>query len=497
MLLDFIASVSSMNTGSALLWALTIAACVLWQGLLLLAAWNGLSVPSLTGELQRLGALDAENSLPAQPLERLSIVVAACNEAEHLRRTIPRLLALDYPDYEIIAINDRSTDQTGSVLEGFAAHDARLRVVHVEHLPDGWLGKVHALSCGVQRATGAWLLFTDADISFERAALRAAVRFATANDNDHLVVLPMLESRAESRSATGAASSVNITRVRDAIKSLSVHLFNMCFAMMFFVGIKARRVARQGTTAFVGMGAFNLVRRSAWEHAGERLAALDETIHRFTNPVANPVATLARPFAWLKMEVVDDLGVGMLMKRYGRGGEYQGRSAIVLGSDMMSLEWYPSLASSIQGIEKNSFAAFGEYRYGLLAYRVLLLWSATLLPLVLGLVHLVHGSVAVFASIVGLMFFYPGCVGVGAAWLLHRLGGAGRKLPVPAGTLFLLPLGFALLGYALVRSAWMFGKQGGIVWRGTLYPAAALRAGQRVRLWRRGAESTHAGNGIN
>ena len=106
-------------------------------------------------------------------MPRVSIIVPARNEAEHIEAALVSLLQLDYPDYEVIAVDDRSNDATGVILDRLASHwrahgeasDHRLKVLHVSDLPQGWLGKVHAMWKAAQQATGEWLLFTDADVS--------------------------------------------------------------------------------------------------------------------------------------------------------------------------------------------------------------------------------------------------------------------------------------------------------------------------------------------
>jgi glycosyltransferase involved in cell wall biosynthesis len=116
-----------------------------------------------------------------QPLQiavpRLSVIVAARNEADCIESCIRSLFRQDYPDLEVVAVNDRSTDDTGEILGRLAIEFAdRLPVVHVSALPAGWFGKPHALNCGLQTATGSLVCFTDADCEFHApAALRATV----------------------------------------------------------------------------------------------------------------------------------------------------------------------------------------------------------------------------------------------------------------------------------------------------------------------------------
>src|SRR4029077_1009189 len=124
---------------------------------------------------------------------RVSIIVPACNEAADIEATLTRLLDLDYDNYEVIAVDDRSTDHTGEIMKRVAASPAahrRLRVVHVTELPPGWLGKTHAMwSAGLQ-AGGDWLLFTDADVLFKPEVLRRALAYAESENADHVGVFP-------------------------------------------------------------------------------------------------------------------------------------------------------------------------------------------------------------------------------------------------------------------------------------------------------------------
>jgi len=131
---------------------------------------------------------------------RVSIIVPARNEEESIRQTLVQLLALDYPNYEIIAVNDRSTDRTGQIMEEVAASSQSLgllklgllKVIHISELPAGWLGKTHAMWIAGQQASGDWLLFTDADVLFKPDSLRRAVAYAKAERADHVVLFPRM-----------------------------------------------------------------------------------------------------------------------------------------------------------------------------------------------------------------------------------------------------------------------------------------------------------------
>ncbi len=132
---------------------------------------------------------------PDAPLPRLTLLVAGKDEEPNIERCLRSILAQDYPDLQVIAINDRSADRTGEIIDRLAAHDPHLTPIHVEHVRDGWFGKNNAMREGMQRATGEFLCFTDADCTFDSPKLlAAAVRFAQRGAIDFLSVLPRLEA---------------------------------------------------------------------------------------------------------------------------------------------------------------------------------------------------------------------------------------------------------------------------------------------------------------
>jgi len=237
---------------------------------------------------------------------RVSIVLAARNEGTTLGAAVPTMLALDYPEFELIAVNDRSEDDTGAVLDQLAAANPRLRVVHVRELPAGWLGKNHALHTGAAQATSDWILFTDADIHFTPDALRRAVAYARAQAIDHLAAIPRLTERG--------------------------HWLGICvnaFGYSFNTAVRPWRIPDPRSRSFGGVGAFNLVRTTTYRklHGHE------------------PV----------RLRPDDDMKLGKLMKAGGS-------SELVLGEGAVSVEWYDSVRALVHGLTKNAYAV-AEYRF--------------------------------------------------------------------------------------------------------------------------------------
>lgn len=129
-------------------------------------------------------------------LPKVSVLVAGKNEEKNIERCLRSLLAQNYPDLEVIAINDRSDDRTGAIMDKIASESqGRLRVVHIQSLPEGWLGKPHAMYEGTKLATGDYLLYTDADCCFQCPdAVRISVEYSMNKKVDLLSVMPVLET---------------------------------------------------------------------------------------------------------------------------------------------------------------------------------------------------------------------------------------------------------------------------------------------------------------
>jgi len=116
--------------------------------------------------MSRLPWLRDAAPLSLQNAPLISVIFAARDEAEKLPAALATLLAQDYPRFEVIAVNDRSRDQTASILHEFERASQRLKVINLGNLPPGWLGKPHALVAGFEQSRGEWIVFTDADVHF-------------------------------------------------------------------------------------------------------------------------------------------------------------------------------------------------------------------------------------------------------------------------------------------------------------------------------------------
>lgn len=152
-----------------------------------------LTVHSLSRQRHLLATHDLSLSASDAPL--ISILVPARNEQDRvLEPCIRSILAQDYGNFEVIAVNDRSTDQTGAILQTLAGTDERLCVIDGRELPPGWLGKPHAMEQALNHARGEWILATDADMIFEPSALRTALDRVLDNNADALTLIPRFET---------------------------------------------------------------------------------------------------------------------------------------------------------------------------------------------------------------------------------------------------------------------------------------------------------------
>lgn len=343
---------------------------------------------------------------PDKECPRISILFAARDEEEKLPAALATLMKIDYPDLEVIGVDDRSSDSTGRVLDEFASAHQRLRVVHVKRLPERWLGKPHGLQKAYEASSGEWLLFTDADVNFKPDVVRRAVSLGKAHNVDHLTLFGEVEM-------VGFWEKVLVT----------------FFGVGFHLGTNPAQASNPRSSRYVGTGAFQLLRRSAYEASGT---------HRR-----------------LAMEVVDDMKLGKIVKQAGF------RCGCAVAQDFVTVRWHAGLGNLVRGVTKNFFAGAG-YDLRLVTVQLAGLLMMDILPF--AGVLLGHGWIRVLSAIAVVI-----AVGfhAGVAWAM-------RVSPLYALT---HPLGAALFCYMLLRSTVVTLWQGGIVWRDTFYPLEELKRG--------------------
>ncbi len=141
---------------------------------------------------RRMNRLQAGASPPIpSPAPLATILVPAKDEAERIETCLTAALTQDYPNFEIIAVDDRSTDGTPEILDRLAEKSPRLTALHVPSgdLPQGWAGKTNALHMAVPKAKGDWLLFIDADVVVTPILLSRLLNLAAARSYDAVSLL--------------------------------------------------------------------------------------------------------------------------------------------------------------------------------------------------------------------------------------------------------------------------------------------------------------------
>ncbi len=277
--------------------------------------------------LRNLSHLDPLDGVAAPSPKRwpgVSVIMAARDEAAHVGEAVASRLADDYPDLEVLLVDDRSVDGTGRAAREAAAGDPRFTLVRVDELPGGWLGKVHALQKGYEAATGDWLLFSDGDVVVKPGTVRRAVGYCESAAIDQLALVPSFRSGSFVMDGAWAVFLRGLIVMADPAK-----------------------VRDPSSKIALGSGGFNLVRRTAFE-------ATDG-------------------FENLRMETADDIALAASVKKSG------GRLEVVDGSMYARVHLYGSIRELMRGIEKNGSTTAGM-PFPLLVFGLLSLTIGLLTP---------------------------------------------------------------------------------------------------------------------
>lgn len=129
-----------------------------------------------------------------QPVKKISVIIPARDEESNIRGCLESILNQDYPDYEVIVLDDRSSDKTAEIVKGLTNKYSNLSLVSIKSLPNGRTGKNNALTQGVKHAIGEWYLFTDADTVHQPQSISMAMGHAQRHQVDMLTLMPSLEN---------------------------------------------------------------------------------------------------------------------------------------------------------------------------------------------------------------------------------------------------------------------------------------------------------------
>ncbi|MES2830427.1 MAG: glycosyltransferase family 2 protein [Pseudomonadota bacterium] len=377
-------------------------------GIFLTVAGISLNVALGRRKIAELGDIVIKGTGTESRPASVSIIVSACNEEKTIEPALRSLLQINYPNLEIIAINDRSTDDTAKILDQLGLNFPALRVIHIDTLPGGWLGKNHALACGADQARGEYIIFTDADAVFSPDAVSRAVTYCQTRQVDHLALL---------------FDVIAPTRLLQMLIISFVTGF-----MAKFQPWKVNRSARH----FIGIGGFNMVRTTAYKLTGGHRA--------------------------MPMAVLDDLTLGQMMKTFGHAQH------VLMGTGMITIEWYPNTVGLCRGMEKNIFAAF-NYNLTYLASVTIIAAGVRIWPWIA--LFLVQGAA---------WWLYAATIASSLALAADLL----RARRWPLSNLLMAPLISILELLIWWRGCLLTYYRGGIIWRDTFYSLQEIRCAHRA-----------------
>jgi chlorobactene glucosyltransferase len=380
---------------------------VAWVGVLVWLVMAVLTLRGLSWQKPLLPAASPAGRLIPRETPLVSVLVPARNEEGRvLAACIRSILAQDYGRFEVVAVNDRSTDATASILNAIAKADERLRVINGEELPAGWLGKPYALQQALDRAHGEWILATDADMIFSEQAVRTAIELATFKNYDAVTLVPRIECL-----------------------SFWERVFMPTFAWFIIMAIPIERINDPSRKEAVGVGGFFLIRRTLLQKVGE--------------------------YAAVRAEVAEDLRMAELLKEKGA------RLRIEYAPDLTSTRMQTNLREIWEGFTKNLFAG--------VKFNLLQALGASALITVGAVAPLIVALFCVTALLTGaegewLRLLVPTFL----VWLIQVFVAteANRHGGIPIRYAFTVPLGYALFVAILINSAIKIATGSGVTWKG-------------------------------
>ncbi len=355
--------------------------------------------------------LSSTHKGPPENAPLISVIVAAKDEEENIGACVRTMLDQDYPNYEMFVANDRSGDRTGEIVQEIAKTDARLTVVNIERLPEGWCGKNNAMQTAIAKSRGEWIVMIDADTrQVSRRTLSVAMQYAAETKADLLSIFPKLE-----------------------MKGFWENILQPVFSGIMIIWFHPYKVNDPQKAHAYANGAFMLIRRTAYEKIGTH-----EAIRQCLN---------------------EDMHMARLCKEKGLG------IRVVRSGDLFTCRMYTSFMQMLRGWGRIYFGTFGTLRR--------LLGTAALVVIMSLLPYFTFAMGAAMAATgAGALWLAVGIAGaaatftqISAVWRYYRMTGARADL------VWAYPLGCLIALYTIGISLSRLRKGSRVTWRGTAYTA--------------------------
>jgi len=341
----------------------------------------------------------------------VSVLIPARNEEQNIKTCLGALTQQDYPNLDIIIIDDQSTDRTAHVVREFQAKSEAITLISGKELPPGWMGKNHALCQGVQKARGEYLLFLDADTRLTSPqCISQTVLYAMEHDTDLLTLVPDLECRSFWEKVV--------------LPILGFFLIN---------SLALKKINDSSSKVVSVVGPYLFFKRQTYERIGghERI----------------------------KDEIVEDLVLARTIKKEGY------RFAYFLGTELFALRLYRDFHGIWEGFSKNFFVGMDRKVWAAIGC-ILLMFMVLVLPWLsvpIGLSYLiVYGWNELVGAFV-VLGAIPCCITIFMRRLLKKFANLDDTYS------WLQPLGALVLIGILINSTIKvsFGK--GVTWKGRRY----------------------------
>ncbi len=346
----------------------------------------------------------------------ISVIVPARNEERNIGECVSALLSQTYPNYEVIVVDDRSTDGTAEILVSIRSAPrpaGRLKIINGVDLPDGWAGKPHALTQGAEAARGEWLLFVDADTFLAPEALSAAHAKAVETGADLFTAL---------------TRQVMLTFWERTILPLVMTALS--------AGFSPRKVNDPKRREAIANGQFIFIKRSVYDASGRHAA--------------------------IKGSIVEDKDLAVLVKGQGY------RLVLADGRKIAATRMYTSLPEMWEGWTKNIYLGLKDDP----ALMVLGVFGAVLAVITaLGLPLWIGAGIA-WLTVAGPN---PGTLGVAVeaalvwGYLIFWRVRISRAMGIPGWYALTTPLGAAVFAAMMAVSAWNVLSGRGVTWKGRTY----------------------------